>query len=233
MKIVIIYNHKGGVAKTTTTINTATFLSAYYDKKICIIDCDDYQWTTYEKYQGEKEKVLKSYNNDPEKILKAIEEKEIVDNDVEKCLMEDFDDKLLEIQNKNYDYVFVDLGNRTLKEAKAAFSKADQIVVPYSNDQDEINEALKFYEAIEEVFPLVPIYCLVLKIEANRVSKHNKIKEILSASNNIKYYDSIILKRQRYIETKSFFYPLDYQTEYDDVKYGLISFTKELLEKTA
>ena len=40
VKIISLYNNKGGVSKTTTTFNLAVYLSSILDKKILIVDCD-------------------------------------------------------------------------------------------------------------------------------------------------------------------------------------------------
>jgi chromosome partitioning protein len=39
-KIISLYNHKGGVAKTTTLFNMAAYLALEKDKKILLVDCD-------------------------------------------------------------------------------------------------------------------------------------------------------------------------------------------------
>ncbi|GAA4277531.1 ParA family protein [Aquimarina mytili] len=233
MKIIIVYNHKGGVSKTTTTVNTATFLEAYYGKKVAIIDCDDYQWSTYNNHQREMDLVLDSYQNDREAIEKAIAEKKIVNYDVEKCLVQDFDDKIEEVRSKDYDYVFVDLGNRTLSECEPVFGIADQILIPYSNDEEEIQKAIAFYNLIRNNFPHVQAFCLVVKIEKSRVENHQKIRNILQEKHGLQYYDTIIPLRTRFVKERSFFKPLNFETEKKDFNQGLISFVDELLHKTA
>lgn len=38
MKVVTFFNNKGGVGKTTTIINLASYLSIYREKKVLVVD---------------------------------------------------------------------------------------------------------------------------------------------------------------------------------------------------
>lgn len=40
MKVVTFFNNKGGVGKTTTIINLASYLSIYREKKVLVVDLD-------------------------------------------------------------------------------------------------------------------------------------------------------------------------------------------------
>lgn len=46
MKMIAIYNNKGGVAKTTTTINVAYILAEVMKKRVLVMDCDGQQNTS-------------------------------------------------------------------------------------------------------------------------------------------------------------------------------------------
>lgn len=232
MKIIVVYNHKGGVTKTTTSINSATFLQAYYDRKVCIIDCDDEQWSTYEEHQREMEEVQLKYNHDALAIQSDITSKVLVNYDVEKCLVKNFEQKLAQLSEEAYDYIFVDLGNRTLAQSSYVFSLADQIIVPYSNDMNEIREAIGFYQTIRENYPLITIHCVVVKIDKSRVDNHSKIKANLIENYGLKYYDNIILDRIHYVNNRSFFYPLSFKRETKDYNSGFVSFVEELIMKS-
>lgn len=252
MKIIIIYNHKGGVAKTTTTINLCTILAAYFNKKVCIIDSDELQWSTFEEYQGEKETVLKLYENKGDLLQSDIQQKKIVDYDVFCCFINDnseiynehnlskpperriksFHDTIEDLKGKNYDYVFVDLGNRTLSECSTIFDVTDQIIIPYSNDKMEIKKGISFYHTIKDFYPNIETNCLIVRITKGQIENHLSIKEKLIEKKNLTYFDSIIYKRNRYYKDRSFFFPLNYKIEEkdEDENGGLLNFAKEFLQ---
>ena len=62
MNTIIIFNFKGGVTKTTTTILAANFLDVYHGKKVALIDADDDQWSSYSVYEEEKKKLVSQYS---------------------------------------------------------------------------------------------------------------------------------------------------------------------------
>ena len=40
MKVITFFNNKGGVGKTTTIINLASYLSIYREKRVLVVDLD-------------------------------------------------------------------------------------------------------------------------------------------------------------------------------------------------
>ncbi|MBV6715885.1 ParA family protein [Paenibacillus chitinolyticus] len=70
MKVVTFFNNKGGVGKTTTVVNLASFLSIYHDKRILLIDLDPQSNSTqliipenqWDQFYGEDPKYKTMYN---------------------------------------------------------------------------------------------------------------------------------------------------------------------------
>ncbi len=70
MKVVTFFNNKGGVGKTTTIINLASYLSIYREKKVLVVDLDPQSNST----QGKSSNMGTGYEKSPhfagiEKIL--------------------------------------------------------------------------------------------------------------------------------------------------------------------
>lgn len=230
MKIVIIFNNKGGVAKTTITILATNFLDVYHGKKIAIIDADDDQWSTYSVYQEEKNKLIENYTE--KEIDKLLSQKKIADVDVYKKYTSEvisFKEKL-EASNK-YDFLFIDLGQRKIDELLDVFSIADHIIVPFSKDVEEIKKNVVFSRVIKRNFPEKNIKSLVVKIEKNKVEDFLTIRKNLKKRFDINYYDSVILKRDRYPQTRSLIWPLNFAEEKRDFGKGIISFINEFLKQ--
>lgn len=240
-KLITFYNHKGGVTKTTSTILTATNLVYHFEKKVAIIDCDDDQWSTSEMKEGELLKVKGNYSE--KELLKLFEDKKIVDFDVYKAYLNKSSqteevqyvkDILDDIKNEEYDYIFLDMGNRTLNQCEEIFSMVDLFIIPFSQDEDEIKKARQFYQLVNDVFPNSEKYMINVKVNKTpkRISTFNSLKEYL-IDEKYNVFSQPILDRDRYKEVnKSFFFPMRKSEEEKEGAFNFFNFIKEFIQKT-
>lgn len=230
MNTIIIFNFKGGVTKTTTTILTANFLDVYHGKKVALIDADDDQWSSYSVYEEEKKKLVSKYSE--KEIDKLLESRKIADIDVFKM----YTSEVLEFRGKlakdnEYDFLFIDLGQRNIEDTFDIFTIADHIIVPYSKDSEEIKKSVVFTNVIKRNFPDKNIKSLVVKIEKNKIDDFMEIRKNLKERYNNDYYKSVILKRDRYPQKRSLIWPLNLAEEKRDHDEGILSFINEFLKQ--
>jgi cellulose biosynthesis protein BcsQ len=230
MNTIIIFNFKGGVTKTTTTILAANFLDVYHGKKVALIDADDDQWSSYSVYEEEKKKLVSQYSE--KQIDELLKNKKIADIDVYKMYTSEvleFRKKLIE--KNNYDFLFIDLGQRNIEDTFDIFKEADHIIVPYSKDSEEIKKSVVFTNVIKRNFPEKNIKSLVVKIEKNKIDDFMEIRKNLKKRYNNDFYESVILKRDRYPQKRSLIWPLNLAEEKRDFGKGVISFINEFLKQ--
>ncbi|MBW4461123.1 MAG: ParA family protein [Nodosilinea sp. WJT8-NPBG4] len=157
--IVTVYNNKGGVGKTTTTLNLATTL-ALLKKRVLIVDFDPNQSDlgdslNLQPLQGKLLTILKSRDPDIREVIRAhklqhprvqkppsfdiiLADEQLANNLDEAKLSQQLKlhalRRALESVRNDYDYIFIDAPPNWRLFAKKAIFAADAVLIPARHD---------------------------------------------------------------------------------------------------
>lgn len=206
-KIISIINHKGGVGKTTTSVNLGSAL-ALLGRRILLIDLDPQANLTYHLGIDEALGVtiydsltgrgklpilkLKNLSVVPSNIDLSAVEVELISKVGREYILK----RLIEPVKLNYDYIIIDcppsLGLLTIN----ALAFTDEVIIPVEPAFFAVKGMMKLLEIIEDIKKndinsKMKIKALITKVD-KRKNLHNVIKEEIKEYFKGEYYNTII-----------------------------------------
>jgi chromosome partitioning protein len=252
-KIIAIANQKGGVGKTTTTINLAASLGVL-EKKILLIDADpqanassglginveEVKHGTYQVLEhtiSAKEAVLKTASPNLDIIPAHIDlvaiEIELIDKQEREYMLK----KALADLKNEYDYILIDcapsLGLITLNSLVAA----DSVIIPIQCEYfalEGLGKLLNTIKSIQNIHnPKLDIEGLLLTMFDSRLRLSNQVVEEVRKHFSSMVFDTIIRRNTRLGEAPSYGESI---IAYDATSKGAINYlnlANEFLKKNA
>lgn len=252
-KIIAIANQKGGVGKTTTSINLAASL-AVLEKKVLLIDADpqanatsgigiDVESVEIGTYQllehssSAKDAIIKTETPNLDIIPSHIDlvaiEIELVDKEAREYMLKK---ALVEIKD-DYDYILIDcapsLGLLTLN----ALTAADAVIIPIQCEYfalEGLGKLLNTIKSVQKIHnPELDIEGLLLTMYDSRLRLSNQVVEEVQKHFNDMVFQTIIQRNVKLSEAPSYGESI---INYDAASKGAsnyLSLAKEIINKNA
>jgi chromosome partitioning protein len=249
--VLAIANQKGGVGKTTTSINLSASL-ADCDKKVLVIDLDpqgnttsgfgidknEQEHTVYELLLGEcsvKECMLKTEIENlqliPSNVNLAATEIELLDVAEKEYILKNEIDYVKD----DFDYIIIDCPPSLNLLTINAMTTATAILVPIQCEYyalEGLSQLMYTIELVQErLNPDLIIEGVVFTMYDSRTNLSAQVVENVKSNLNQKIYNTVIPRNIRLAEAPSYGMPI---TKYDPKSQGAISYmqlAKEIIAR--
>lgn len=252
-RIISLANQKGGVGKTTTTINLAASLAAL-EKKVLVVDADpqanassglgidikSVEKTIYEGLIGKcnsKEAVLRTPFENIDIIPSHIN---LVGAEVEMVQMDNREKRLRDLLTplkKEYDYIIIDCSPSLGIITVNALTAADSVMIPVQCEYFALEGLSKLLNTIKiiksKLNRSLEIEGFVLTMYDSRLRLHNQIYEEVKHHFKELVFTTVIQRNITLSESQSYAQPA---LMYDAGSRGAINYLQlahELIEKNA
>jgi len=252
-KIIALANQKGGVGKTTTTINLAASLAAL-GKKVLVVDADPQanassglgidvkqtKKTIYECLIGESEAKNAIIHTEYDNLDIIPSHINLVGAELEMLNIESREKRLaavLKPSKNNYDYILIDCSPSLGLITVNSLTAADSVIIPVQCEYFALEGISKLLNTIKiiksKLNPTLEIEGFLLTMYDSRLRLANQIYEEVKKHFQELVFTTVIQRNVKLSESQSFAQPV---LAYDPASRGTINhmqLAKELIEKNS